>query len=129
MDDQNIQSKTLAKKWWANRRMKYNIGLVIAGILAFVCYVIAGVNLIMPYDNDFEITLFTTAFQGAGYLFMMLIANLFYNLGYWVDKNYNKRNSEKFRRRLFNLGFWGSFALPFMIPVLTVISYFVEFRK
>jgi hypothetical protein len=116
MDDQNFQTKILAKKWWADRRLKYNLGLVIAGILAFICYVIAGVNLIMPYDNDFEITLFTTAFQGTGYLFMMLIANIFYNLGYWVDQNYNKCDSEKFRRRLFNFGFGFHLDFPLLFP-------------
>ncbi len=129
MYDQDFQSKTAAKKWWADRRLKYNLGLVTAGILAFICYVIAGVNLIMPYDNDFEITLFTTAFQGVGYLFMILIANLFYNLGYWADKHYNKQGSDKFRRRLFNLGFWFSCGLPFIIPLWTVVDYFIEFKK
>ena len=125
-----ITSLKLSKKeWWSSRRFKYNMGLVIAGMTAFIFYVIAGVNLIMPYDNEFEITLFTTAFQGVGYLFMILIANIFYNLGYWTDKNFNKNDSERFRQRLFNFGFWFSFGLPFLIPLLTVVDYFIEFKK
>jgi hypothetical protein len=26
------------KQWWASRRVRYNIGLVVAGLLAFACY-------------------------------------------------------------------------------------------
>ena len=63
--DENIQQTS--KQWWAGRRLKYNKGLVIAGITAFILYVILGSTLIMPYDEDFEITLFTTVFQGVGY--------------------------------------------------------------
>jgi hypothetical protein len=117
------------KKWWSDRRYKYNVGLVLAGIVAFIFYVIVGASLIMPYDEQFEITLFTTAFQGIGYLFMMFIANLFYDLGYWVDKIYNRNNSEAFRQRLFNIGFWFSCALPFLIPISLIIQYFIEFHK
>jgi hypothetical protein len=120
---------TSPKKWWSDRRTKYNIGLVIAGIVAFICYVIVGVNFIMPYDQHFEITLFEIVAQGIGYLIMMLIANLFYNLGYWADKNYNKTNSEQFRKRVYNIGFWFSFGLPFLIPISLLIQYFIEFHK
>lgn len=123
--DENIQQTS--KQWWASRRLKYNKGLVIAGITAFILYVILGSTLISPYDNDFEITLFTTAFQGFGYLFMMLIANLFYNLGHIADKMFNKENDERFRKRLFNLGYWFSFGLPFLIPTMIVIMYIIEF--
>jgi hypothetical protein len=115
------------KTWWASRRNKYNIGLVLAGIIAFLLYAIAGITLIAPYDEEFEVTLFTTFFQGIGYLIMMGIANIFYGLGPFIDWNYNKKNEERFRQRLYNFGFWGSFTLPFTIPVITIISYFVEF--
>ncbi|MFM2225242.1 MAG: hypothetical protein RJA07_1444 [Bacteroidota bacterium] len=118
-----------SKDWWTNRRRKYNIGLVIAGITAFICYAILGSYLIAPYDNEFEITLFTIFFQGVGYLIMMAIANLFYNLGYWADKNFNKDNSEKFRQRVFSLGFCFSCGLPFLIPMLTIVIYLVEYKK
>lgn len=115
------------KQWWAEKRIKYNTGLIIAGFTAFIAYSILGGLLIAPYDKDFEVTLFTMFFQGIGYLLMMLVANLFYNLGALVDKHYNKDNSEAFRRRLFNLGFWFSMGLPFLIPALIVVVYFVRF--
>lgn len=127
--DKESTATMSSKKWWRKRRYRYNVGLVLAGIIAFILYVIVGASLIMPYDPRFEITLFTTAFQGITYLVIMLLANLFYNLGYWVDKLYNKNNSEGFRQKLFNIGFWFSFGLPFLIPLSLMIQYFIEFHK
>lgn len=127
MDNLDENIKQTSKQWWASRRLKYNKGLVIAGITAFILYVILGSTLIAPYDNDFEITLFTTAFQGFGYLLMMFIANLFYNLGHIADKMFNKDNDEQFRKRLFNFGCWFSFGLPFLIPTMIVVMYIFEF--
>lgn len=116
-------------KWWSMRRWKYNKGLIIAGIVAFLLYSILACYLIAPYVNDFEISLFTILFQGIGYLFMIGIANLFYFLGPTFDKLFNKSNSENFRIRLFNLGYWFSIGLPFTIPVIVVIEYFVLYKK
>jgi hypothetical protein len=65
------------KHWWAKKRIKYNIGLIIAGFTTFLTYAVLGGILIAPYDNEFEVTLFTMFFQGIGYLFMMVVANLF----------------------------------------------------
>jgi hypothetical protein len=116
-------------KWWKSKRRKYNIGLVTAGIIAFIIYAILASFLIEPYDKDFEISLFTIGLQGFGYLIMIGAANLFYNLGPWADNNYNKDNDPKFRQKLFNLGFWFSFSLPFVIPVLVIITYWVHYKK
>jgi hypothetical protein len=128
LNNEIIDTGSLARKqWWAEKRIKYNIGLIIAGFTAFIAYAILGGLLIAPYDKDFEVTLFALFFQGVGYLFMMLVANLFYNLGAVVDKHYNKDGSEAFRKRLFNLGFWFSMGLPFLIPALIVVVYFVRF--
>jgi hypothetical protein len=119
----------IINKWWASRRWKYNKGLIIAGIAAFLLYAILGGILIEPYDNDFEVTLFTIGFQGIAYLFMMGIANLFYFLGPVLDKALNKDNTDKFRISLFNTGYWFSVALPFLIPIMIIIQYFTVYRK
>jgi len=115
------------RKWWSERRLLYNFGLVVSGISAFILYVIAGETLIMPYDPEFEITFFAIFFQGIGYVIMMFFANLFYFLGANHDFNFNKENSHKFRINLFNLGFWFSVSLPFLVPLMIVISYFLNF--
>lgn len=127
MKETSNLTESQIKNWWSEKRTNYNLGLVVSGILAFVLYVILGVNLIMPYDDDFEITLFTIVPQGIGYLIMILIANLLYSLGVSCDLNYNKENTEKFRKNLFRLGFWFSVSLPFLAPLRILISFFLEF--
>jgi hypothetical protein len=71
-----------ASEWWGRHRLRYNIGLVVAGFLAFACYVgvVAWGDSIGAVPNA-EINLFTTAFQAVGYLFMMAVANICYFLG------------------------------------------------
>jgi hypothetical protein len=127
--EQELSYRKTSKMWWRQRRWSYNKGLVIAGISAFILYVILASCLIAPHDTDFEITLFTTLFQGIGYLFMMGVANVLYNLGYLVDSRFNTGNNESFRLRLYKMGYWFSFSLPFLIPLLIVIEYFVVYAK
>ncbi|MFY1046813.1 hypothetical protein [Chryseobacterium sp. GP-SGM7] len=120
-------TKSQIREWWSDKRYLYNLGLILSGIIAFIIYVIVGVNFIMPYDEEFEITLFTIVFQGIGYLIMIVFANLFYSLGVTEDLNHNKENTDDFRKNLFNLGFWLSVSLPFLAPLWLLISYFLEF--
>ncbi|MBL7881036.1 hypothetical protein [Chryseobacterium gambrini] len=126
MSSSNL-TKSQIIEWWSNKRYLYNLGIILSGIIAFIFYVIVGVNFIMPYDEEFEITLFTIAFQGIGYLIMIVIANLFYSLGVTEDLNNNKENTDNFRKNLFNLGFWFSVSLPFLAPLWLLVSYFLEF--
>jgi ABC-type cobalamin transport system permease subunit len=109
-------------QWWQTRRLRYNKGLIIAGILAFLLYCIVGEIFIAPHE-EFEVTLFTIGFQGIGYLIMMLIANAFYSLGYVVDRFFNSANADVFRKNLYNLGYWFSICLPFSIPVILIFKF------
>jgi hypothetical protein len=124
MEDEAYQT---ILKWWAGRRLQYNLGLIAAGLLAFALYCILGITLIAPHDHEFEVTLFTTAFQGMGYLLMMLVANVLYNLGPVADQWFNRRNDPTFRKRLFDIGFWFSFGLPFLVPLAIFCRYLVRF--
>jgi len=110
--------------WWKNRRKKYNIGLIASGVLSYILYVALGSVLIAPYDCEFEITIFSLVFQGFFFFITILIANIFYNLGAFTDKHFNKRNEEKFRKRIYDLGFWFSVGLPFIVPILIILKYF-----
>lgn len=103
--------------WWKARRLQYNVGLVVAGFLAFIIYVVVG-STMLPPDADFEITIFTTLFQGVGYLFMMAIANVCYFLGPLSESFVQPANPERYRRVCYQLGFWFSVFLPFTIPTL-----------
>ncbi|PQJ09664.1 hypothetical protein CJD36_017160 [Flavipsychrobacter stenotrophus] len=115
-----------AKAWWAAKRIKYNIGLVVAGIFAFLCYCLIATYFIAPYEPDFEINGIATFLQGIGYLTMIGVANVFYYLGNFLDRLFNKDNHHQFRVNLFNAGFWFSFALPFLIPLLVFGTYLVN---
>jgi hypothetical protein len=100
--------------WWASRRLRYNIGLLIAGPLGFGLYAIAisrCINLRAP--GDWEITILTTLFQGFAYLVMIGAANLCYYLGPWSERLVRPANLAGYRKIVFWLGFWFSFLLPF----------------
>ena len=117
--------KELRNEWWNKMRLKYNIGLIISGISAFILYVIVVEFVVMKNSNEqgIEITLFTTIFQGIGYLIMIGIANLFYNLGAISEKFVNPKNIEEYRNKIFKIGFWFSCGVPFSIPVILLITY------
>src|SRR6266576_3436660 len=103
--------------WWNARRLRYNVGLVVAGVLAFIASVAVGCTMLPP-DANFEVTIFTTLSQGIGYLFMIGVANVFYFLGPLSEGVVRPRDPERFRRICFHLGFWFSVLLPFIIPAL-----------
>lgn len=113
-----------ARKWWEQHRLRYNVGLVVAGVLAFVCYVIVvdrGISAgTMP---GAEITVLTTLFQGIGYLFMMAVANVCYFAGPLSEVVVKPTKVERYRTVMFRFGFWFSVLLPFSIPALLAWSY------
>lgn len=88
-----------------------------AGALAFVCYVaVVAWGSSKGAIQDADITLFTTLFQGAGYLVIMLLANILYRLGPLSERLVQPSDPEKYRRIMFGLGYWFSVLLPFSVP-------------
>jgi hypothetical protein len=75
---------------------------------------------------DAEITLFTNAFQGMGYLFLMAVANLCYSAGPFSESLIKSTNVDRYRRVTFQFGLWFSVLLPFTIPVIVAWSYLVH---
>jgi len=77
------------------------------GLLAFLSYVAvvdkAISNGAMPCA---EITVFTTVFQGLGFLFMVAVANVCYLVGPICESIIKPRNIDRFRRVTFQFGFW-----------------------
>jgi hypothetical protein len=123
----SIENISVSKKWWWSNRCKYNKGLILAGFIAFLLYCILGEIIIAPHE-EFEETIFAMAFQGGAYLFMMVAANAIYSLGWIIDIVFNKSNSQRFRERLFALGYWLSFALPILF-ILSVMARFLILEK
>ena len=116
---------TESRLWWRQKRMLYNTGLLVAGVLAFICYALV-LSFFHRDDrlSDVEITVFTIVLQGIGYLVMMLIANLFYFLGPLVEWLSSPKYPERFRRILFNCGFCFSIGLPFIVPGMLLYLLF-----
>jgi hypothetical protein len=103
--------------WWASRRRRYNLALVAAGVLAFICY-LAAFELRCANTPGAEVTLFTTLFQGITYLLAMGLANLFYQLGPGLERFVEPSLRPDYRRWAFRAGLAFSVALPFAVPLV-----------
>jgi hypothetical protein len=123
MHTSNKEKTEIIKLWWFKKRTEYNKGLVISGFIAFVLYCIIGPIILEP-RVEFEVTLFTTLFQGIAYLMAMALANVFYTLGSVTDLLLNKANSNTFRETLFSLGYWLSVSLPPFF-IVSIMLYFL----
>jgi hypothetical protein len=109
-----------AAEWWGSRRLRYNVGLVVAGLFAFVCYIAVelwGISIGAIRDADGS-NLLTVIVQGMGYLVMMVVANVCYSLGALSERLVKPVQLENYRRITFGLGFWFSVLLPFSIPMM-----------
>jgi hypothetical protein len=115
-----------ASRWWESRRLRYNVGLVVAGILGFAAYAVVLIHfqdVIRAPDPSQEDAFsgFTLVLQGFGYLFMLLVANVCFFLGPLSESWLRPRNVDAYRKVAFRLGFWCSVALPFGIPMLLAL--------
>jgi hypothetical protein len=107
------------RTWWDSHRLRYNLGLLIAGLLGFIAYVVAVDRCIdLHAPGDWEITLFTSAFQGVGYLVAVAVANLFYGLGAWSERIFHPSDVKRYRTITFGMGFWFSVLVPLIPSVL-----------
>ena len=124
----SIEQNTISRTdWWAKKRYKYNISLVVSFFLAFVVYNIVGATLIAPYDMQFEITLFTLIPMLLGFLLAVGIANICYSLGLIVDIIINPNDIRSKSLTLYRVGYWFSICLPFSIPLLLVMEYYIKY--
>ena len=121
----SVNRIAITKQWWSSKRIKYNKGLLIAGVVAFILYCTLGPIFIAPHAVEFEETIFEMAFQGVAYLVMMVIANVFYTLGSLIDLSLNTNNSQPFRERLFALGYWFSVVLPSLIILSIILRFYL----
>jgi hypothetical protein len=102
-------------RWWAAHRLRYNVGLVLGGIAAFVLY-LTFAWAFAERLNQLEVTAFTIAFQALGYAIAIAIANVFYFLGPISERLLRPKDIASFRRRAYFLGFWLSALLPLLFP-------------
>ena len=110
-------------RWWESRRLRYNIGLAIAGALAWGLFALE----VMAFQSvartdEFYITLSLTMAQGLAWLLAMGVANILFLLGPVSETVLRPADPDDYRRRMFGLGFWFSMAVPFLFPALVLIG-------
>ena len=109
-------------EWWRSRRWHYNRGLIVAGLLAFMCYVTVAWTAVYRVHPGVEVTVFTTAFQAIAYLVAVGVANIFYFLGPLSECIVRPRDPVYFRTVTYSLGYWFSVLLPFAIPAVLLYA-------
>jgi hypothetical protein len=109
----------MADDWWPKHRFRYNIALIFAGLLAFACIAIVGECC--P-ALEIEVTAFTLGFQLIGYITMIAVANICYQLGPWIEQFLVPKDLGRYRRIAFDLGLSFSVLLPLSIPAFLAIS-------
>jgi hypothetical protein len=120
MEMNDTQQSLTTWQWWAARRGRYNIGLIVSGIMAFICYA----TVVWTFEDRIpgaEVTIFTTLIQGLGYLVMIGVANVFFFLGPIAEQVIRPTDPLRFRMLTYRTGFWGSVSLPFLIPAFLLI--------
>ena len=100
--------------WWQERRPRYNIALAAAGAAAYLLAVGFHYAFGDPVWAVWQDALGLTLFLGVLYLFVIGFANICYLLGPFGEAWLKPANVERFRRTAFNMGLWGSVALPFL---------------
>ena len=98
MEKENLSTS----EWWSQRRFKYNIGLIIAGVLAFIAHA-AIVFSFKARIPDAEITVSTTMFQAVGYLIVIGIANICYFLGPLSERMLKPKNLTNYQHITFKI--------------------------
>lgn len=107
-----------AWRWWESRRLRYNIGLAMAGWIACGAFW----AILFAYSGDsaaYDIALVAkvTLAMGVGFLVIMVGANVCYLLGVAAELVFKPTDLETFRGRAWDVGYWGSLALPFLLPL------------
>lgn len=108
-----------AWRWWEARRRRYNIGLAVAGCTAYALFWLLQFSFDWSPASSWQGAVGMTLFLGTGFLGLMGLANIFYLLGIVTESVARPSDVEGFRTTAWNLGFWGSIALPFLFPLGT----------
>ena len=107
-----------AWRWWESRRLRYNIGLAVAGASAWGVF--AAESLLMT--DWFSLSVSGTLATGLLWLVAMGVANLLFFLGPVSERVLKPTDRDAYRRRVFGLGFWFSMAVPFLFPAAVLIA-------
>jgi hypothetical protein len=104
-DSAKAPPQVLAKEWWGRRRLRYNVGLLLGGLLAFAAQAAViswGIfKGAIPPRPDPDAT-FMVLLDGIAYLLMMGLANMFYFLGECSEGIIKPADYDRYRRITFS---------------------------
>lgn len=115
-----------AWRWWEARRLRYNTGLAIAGWSAYALFWLLQFGFDGSPASSWQGALGMTLFLGTGFLVLMGLANIFFLLGILTESVARPDDLDHFRTTAWNLGFWGSMALPFLFPLGTFATLLAQ---
>lgn len=123
-----LTTPTDAWRWWEARRLRYNVGLAIAGWSAWGLFAVE-MLMFRPLAEDSTVLLTPAIILGQGlvWLVIMGVANILYLLGPFSEMVLRPSEPEAYRRRMFGLGFWGSMAVPFLFPATVLTGLLLQF--
>ena len=104
--------------WWEARRLRYNLTLGAAGWAAYGTVVALNYGFGHPVWLSWRGALGMTIFLGTAYLLVMGAANVCYLLGPAVEGWVKPADADRFRRRAYGMGLWGSLLVPFSFPLI-----------
>ena len=122
-ETENDPSATM--RWWGRRMLIYNAGLILAGLMALVGYLLIVSWLETTGQSDYaeggggiEVIV-----QGVGYVFYMVAANMCYLLGPLFERLLKPRKLMLYREITFWTGLCVSVLLPLAVPVVVLSSW------
>jgi hypothetical protein len=114
-----------ARTWWARRRLRYNLALLAAGVLAFACFVLlfwwTDTILSSGYHTASSVSVVLRGWSplAAGALVaFLLVANVGYFAGPLAERVIPAEFIAIYRRLAFRLGLWLSVLVPFVAPAM-----------
>ncbi len=110
-----------ASSWWAARRLRYNLILLLGAAGSFVSLLAVG-WLFEARLPCLEITAFSVLFGGILFVAGLGLANLCYFLGPLSERLVHPKNVLAFRRAAFTLGTGFSLALIFLPVVGNLVA-------
>lgn len=106
-----------AWRWWEGQRLRYNLALAGAGWAAYAAFWMVLISFGLAEGVGLQQIVSMTTLMGIGFLVVMGVANVLYLLGVIIESLARPDDVEGYRETTWNLGFYGSIALPFLFPL------------
>jgi hypothetical protein len=112
-----------ARDWWRRRRLRYNLALIAAGVLAFACFMLLSWwgDSVFPPTYGVETSVLVALrwwapLAAAALAIFLLVANVCYSAGALVERIIPASYVDGYRRLAFRLGLGLSMLVPFVVP-------------